>query len=225
MSPETRTERLRQADTWVFDLDNTLYPPSANLFGQINALMIRFIARALGVDEAEANRLRLAYWTQFGNTMSGLIAHHGISSEAFLHETHQLDLSGLSPDPALRHAIANLPGRRLIHTNGPSAHAERVLAARGLTDLFAEIIAIEDTDLTPKPQARAYDMFLSRTGIKPARTVMVEDHVENLAEPHSREMTTVWLAHGNQMTTPGYVDYRTEDLTTFLLDCQRDRQL
>lgn len=204
-------------EAWVFDLDNTVYPPSADLFGQINLRMTAFIADNLGVSAQEADQLRTGYWAEFGTTLAGLVEKHDISSEAFLHETHQLDLSVLVPDHGLRAAIDALSGRRLIHTNGPRAHARRVLTARGLEDLFEAVVAIEDTNLVPKPQAAAYGAFLEQTGIRPARAAMIEDHVENLAEPKRLGMKTVWLSHDTAQATPAYVDHRIDDLEGFLV--------
>lgn len=208
--------RLAHVTNWIFDLDNTLYPPSADLFAQINQLMTGFIMRVIEVDETEAHRLRQMYWEEYGTTLAGLVSRHGVSADEFLKETHQLDLSGLTPDPELRKAIASLPGRLLIHTNGPRAHAARVLAARGLVGVFDQVIAIEDKHLIPKPQARAYDAFLELTGVEPDKAVMIEDHAENLAEPYRRGVVTVWLDHGAEDETPGYVSIRAHDLTEFL---------
>ncbi|MEM1297901.1 MAG: pyrimidine 5'-nucleotidase [Pseudomonadota bacterium] len=210
--------RLAQANTWIFDLDNTLYPPSDDLFGQINRLMTAFIVQEVGVDEAEAHRLRVTYWEEYGNTLAGLAARHDVSAADFLRATHQLDLSHLRQDPALRAAIAALPGRLLVHTNGPRAHAEAVLVARGLDGLFHRIVAIEDSGLVPKPQSLAYDAFLDLTGAEPEQCVMIEDHADNLCEPHRRGMVTVWLDHGSDTTKPDHVDIQTQDVHRFLED-------
>ena len=209
---------LEQVGAWVFDLDNTLYPPEADLFGQINRLMTGFIVRELSVEEDEANRLRRAYWAEYGTTLAGLMARHGVAAEDFLHETHQLDLSPLRPDPGLRAAISALPGRLLIHTNGPRAHADRVLAARGLDGVFEQIVALEDKDLVSKPQSGAYDAFARLTGVDPISAVMIEDHADNLAEPHRRGTKTVWLDHGNTDPTPHHVDLRVKDLEQLFND-------
>lgn len=203
---------LEQVETWIFDLDNTLYPPEADLFGQINRLMTGFIMREIGVAEEEANHLRRAYWAEYGTTLAGLVARHGISAEHFLHETHQLDLTPLRPDPRLRAAISGLPGRLLIHTNGPRAHADRVLAARGLDGVFEQIVALEDKGLVSKPQTAAYDAFARLTGVDPMGAAMIEDHADNLTEPHRRGTRTVWLDHGNDAPTPRHVDIRVRDL-------------
>lgn len=211
---------LFDRQVWVFDLDNTLYPSSARLFDQINVLMTAFIVRAVGVEHAHADRLRVDYWRAYGATLTGLIEQHDVDPADFLAACHDLDLSGLVPDPKLAGAIAALPGERIIHTNGPRAHAQRVLAARGLDGLFPVIVAIEDTDHVPKPDARAFDKMLARTGIEPTDAVMIEDHHDNLREPHRRGMGTVWLAP-EAKDDHDHVHHRIEDLTGFLEQIRR----
>ena len=206
---------LSDRAVWIFDLDNTLYPSSARLFDQINVLMTQFIVNAVGVDHDHANRLRVEYWQAYGATLTGLVDQHDIDPDDFLHACHQLDLSGLNPDPALARAIRALPGERMIHTNGPRAHAARVLKARGLDGLFPRIVAIEDTSYVPKPKCRAFDHMLSLTGVTPETAVMVEDQPLNLIEPHRRGMATVWLAAEDD-DHHDHVHHRIDDLTAFL---------
>ena len=202
--------------TWIFDLDNTLYHPSARLFDQINARMTAFIMRELAIGRAQADRLRGAYWRQHGTTLGGLIANHEADPVRFLDEVHDIDLSALKPDAALAAAIARLPGRRIIHTNGSRAHAARVLAARGLADAFDAVYAIEDKSLIPKPQAAAYDHVVRCEGFDPARAVMIEDDERNLETPRALGMTTIWLCHRAGARAPDYVNVRITDLAGFL---------
>lgn len=208
--------RWAHVEAWIFDLDNTLYDPSARLFEQIDARMTGFIMRELGLTQAEADRLRRAYWQAHGTTLRGLMANHGTDPARFLAEVHAIDLSALAPDPALAGALSRLPGRKLVHTNAARAHAERVLAARGLADQFEAIYAIEDKDYLPKPQRAAYDAILARSGLDPARAAMVEDDARNLREPKALGMATVWLCHGRAQPTPPWVDHRARALGAFL---------
>lgn len=211
-------------ETWVFDLDNTLYPPSARLFEQIDARMTGFIMRELGFGREAADRLRRDYWRRHGTTLRGLMVHHGTDPERFLAEVHAIDVSALGPDPALAAALARLPGRKIVHTNGSRAHAERVLAARGLGGLFEAIFAIEDKDYTPKPQPPAYRRLAAASGLEPSRAAMIEDDARNLVVPKALGMTTIWLCHGepgetpDAAPTPAWVDRRITALTPFLED-------
>lgn len=200
----------------MFDLDNTLYSPEARIFDQINRRMTDFIMQALSVAEAEADHLRRDLWARHGTTMAGLAAEHGVAPEAFLDAAHQLDLSVLTPDRALAEAVSALPGRVVVHTNAPRAHAERVIAARGLDGCFEAIVAIEDTGLASKPTATAFERAMALLGYDPSQTAMIEDHAENLMVPRAMGMATVWLDHGPPTGPPAHVDHHIDDLNAFL---------
>jgi putative hydrolase of the HAD superfamily len=201
---------------WIFDLDNTLYPPSARLFDQINRRMTDFIERELSVSRTKADQMRGELWRKHGATLTGLVAEHGINADAFLQEAHDIELDGLVADRGLAARIAGLPGRKLVHTNGSRRHAARVLAARGLEDVFDRVIAIEDTGLVPKPNATAYTAFLAATEVQPEAAAMIEDHAENLRQPKELGMVTVWLSEDVRQDTPSHVDHRARCVTSFL---------
>lgn len=203
-------------ETWIFDLDNTLYHPSARLFDQINLRMTDFIIRELGISRAEAEALRRTYWQRHGTTLRGLIDNHGIAADQFLSEAHDIDLSALKPDADLAAAIRRLPGTRIVHTNGARTHAARVLAARGLEGVFDAVYAIEDKALVPKPQPDAYHRIIRLSGLDPTRAAMVEDDARNLEVPKALGMATVWLCHQPGAVAPAYVDRRITGLTRFL---------
>ncbi len=207
---------LGQIETWIFDLDDTLYPPRAGLLDQINRRMTAYIVRELGQTETAANEMRAGYYRAHGITLAGLIEEHGVDAADFLADTHDIDLSALSPDPLLAGAIGALPGRKIVHTNGAQGHAASVLDAAGLSGLFDDVIAIEDKALVPKPRVEAYRYVLERTGADPRRALMIEDTAHNLTEPRRLGMTTVWLAHDREAPTPDHVDHRITDLTGFL---------
>ena len=203
-------------EAWVFDLDNTLYPSSARLFDQINVLMSAYIMRTLGVGIADADRLRRDLWERHGTTMAGLVAEHEVDADAFLDATHRLDLSGLAPDPELILAVQTLPGRKIVHTNGPRSHARAVLAARGLEGCFEQVIAVEDTGYRSKPSPAAFAQAWEKAGLDPSRAAMIEDHAENLREPRRHGMRTVWLATTEVEDRPDHVDLTITDLAGFL---------
>lgn len=200
--------------TWVFDLDNTLYPPSARLFDQIEARMRTWMVRDLEVSEAEADRLRALYWREHGTTLAGLMARHGTHPDAFLRHVHEIDLSALRPDPALRDALAALPGRRIVFTNGTSEYAGRVLAALGLPGLFDALYGIEEAGLVPKPNEAAYDAIRALDGFDPARAAMFEDEPRNLVVPHAWGMRTVHVAP--ERAEGAHVAHHARDLAAFL---------
>lgn len=204
---------FRGSHAWVFDLDNTLYPPSARLFAQMEVRMTEFVMREIGVGEDEAHELRRRYWREHGTTLNGLMKVHGIAPEPFLEEVHRLDLSGLAPDPGLAAAIDALPGRKIVYTNGSRAHADRVLAARGLSHLFAARYGIEDAGFDPKPQRVAFERVFAKDSLDPAGAAMVEDDIRNLAAPREMGMRTLWVS---EIHEPHDADAHTDDLAGFL---------
>ncbi len=208
-------EAFAHVDVWVFDLDNTLYPPSVNLFAQLDKRMTAFIMAELGIGEEEAHTVRRDYWKRYGTTLAGMMTHHGTDPAAFLAHTHELDLSAMSPDGTLRAAIAALPGRRIVHTNGARMHGERVLKARGLTDLFEAVYGIEDTGFEPKPRPAAFDHVASQSGLDPRKAAMIEDDPRNLVVPHARGMRTL-LVHRDVEADDHHVHHSTHDLAGFL---------
>jgi putative hydrolase of the HAD superfamily len=203
-------------ETWVFDLDNTLYPPSVRLFDQIEARMNSWVMRELGVPAEEADRLRLRWWDQHGTTLAGLMREHGIAPDDFLADVHDIDLSPLAPDPALRAALAALPGRRIVYTNGTAPYARRVTAARGIDDLFAAFYGVEHAGHHPKPEERAFRTVFARDGLDPRRAAMFEDDARNLFVPARMGLATV---HVSPRRGPGaHVQHHAPDLAAFLRD-------
>ncbi|MBU3031525.1 pyrimidine 5'-nucleotidase [Paracoccus marinaquae] len=208
-------------DVWIFDLDNTLYPPSMALFPQIEARMTAYVMRLLDVEQDHADHLRRDYWRRHGTTLAGLMAEHAIDPLAYLSEVHDIDFTALAPAPDLAAAIGALPGRKLVHTNADSTYARKVLAARGLT-MFEAVYGVEETGFRPKPAPEAFDAVLSQAGIDPTRAAFFEDDPRNLEVPHRLGMRTVLIGpgrHGPDLRggeVPAHVQHRTDDLTAFL---------
>lgn len=200
--------------TWVFDLDNTLYPPHMRLFDQIEVKMTDWVMQALQVDRARADHLRAYYWQTYGTTLAGLMREHDVDPGPYLTEVHDIDFSVLTPDPALAGAIADLPGRKIIYTNGCAPYAEKVLSARGLEGLFDAIYGVEHAAFHPKPDARAFATVFGRDGLDPARAAMFEDDPRNLAVPHDLGMRTVHVAPAPEPAP--HIQHHTDDLAGFL---------
>lgn len=207
-------DKFTHVQGWVFDLDNTLYPPEARLFDQIEKRMTAYVMDALNVPEAEANRLRGHYWAEYGTTLAGLMDLHGVDPAPYLTHVHEIDLTHLEPAPDLRHRIAALPGRRIVYTNGSAPYAERVLAARGLSGLFDAVYGVEHADFRPKPERRAFERVFDSAGIDPAQSAMFEDDPRNLQAPHQMGMRTIHVAPAPQPAP--HIHHHTDDLTDFL---------
>ncbi|WP_308915205.1 pyrimidine 5'-nucleotidase [Jannaschia sp. LMIT008] len=202
--------------TWVFDLDETLYPAGSPLFPQIEERMTAWITNFLGVDAREADRLRRGWWERHGTTLAGLMRDHGIDPEPFAEDVHEIDFGVLDPDPALAAALADLPGRRVVYTNGTIPYARNVLAARGLDGLWDAVHGVETADWHPKPDAAAYGRVFRIDGLDPRRAAMFEDTARNLRVPHAMGLRTVHVsAHPD---AGSHVDHHAPDLTAFLRD-------
>ncbi|WGW03340.1 pyrimidine 5'-nucleotidase [Tropicibacter oceani] len=199
---------------WVFDLDNTLYPPAARLFDQIEVKMTDFVMRATGATRDQANQLRKHYWATHGTTLAGLMREHDIDAEAYLEEVHDISFDALTPDPHLAEMIAALPGRKIVYTNGSAPYAAQVLRARGLDAAFDAIYGVENAGFAPKPERAAFETVFAQDGLDPALGAMFEDDLRNLAAPYDMGMRTVHVAPDRQDAP--HVHHHTSDLAGFL---------
>ena len=227
MTPKPPSAGFDHVETWVFDLDNTLYPADCDLFSQIDRRMGEFIANHLGLPLEEAKLLRETYYYEHGTTLAGLVRLHGTSPDAFLDYVHDIDLSVIAPCPELAEALANLSGRKFIFTNGSRKHAEAVMARLGVANQFEDICDIHALDyIYPKPMREAYERFIKAHGVVARRTAMFDDLPHNLEPAHQIGMTTV-LVHGitdhpehqaiaSWTALPAHIHHRTEALAPFL---------
>lgn len=225
---KTSTKRsFSHIETWVFDLDNTLYPHHVNLWQQVDVRIRDFVAQYLKVSSDEAFRIQKDYYKRYGTTMRGMMTEHGLHADDFLAYVHEIDHSPLEPNPAMGAAIEKLTGRKLILTNGSKAHAAKVLERLGLDSHFEDVFDIVSAELEPKPARPTYLKFLRMHDVDPAKAAMFEDLARNLVTPHDLGMTTVlivpdgtknvvredWELEGRDAA---YVDHITDDLTAFL---------
>jgi putative hydrolase of the HAD superfamily len=220
---------FQKVESWIFDLDNTLYPSECNLFAQIDQRMGAFLAEFLGVGLEEARRVQKDYYYRYGTTLAGLMAEHKLPPERFLDYVHDIDLAPVREAPRLGAAIERLPGRKYIFTNGSRRHAERVAEKLGVLHHFDKVFDIVAGDYVPKPSRDAYERFLKAHGVEPGSGAMFEDIPHNLEAPHALGMATVlvrstYFDHPSQKSIaewrvlPPHVHHITADLTGFLED-------
>jgi putative hydrolase of the HAD superfamily len=212
-------ERLAPIRNWIFDLDNTLYPASANLFSQVDQRMTGFIQDLLGVERDEAHRVQKAYFLGHGTTLSGLMTEHHVDPYAFLAHVHDIEMDVLDHDAPLVAAIAKLPGRKLVFTNGDTPYALRILERLGLGGSFEAIHDIHAMDLIPKPHASAYAGFCERFCIDPVESLFVDDMARNLAPAKAIGMTTVWVDNGSEQAADmdrTHIDFTVPALAPWL---------
>lgn len=227
---ERPIKALKDRRDWVFDLDNTLYPAECDLFAQIDQRMTDFVARFLRLPRDEARAIQKRYYAEHGTTLNGLMSMHGMTPDEFLDHVHDIDLSPLPKTPDLAEAIAALPGRKFVYTNGSRGHAARVTEYMGLASVFDGQFAIEDSAFLPKPNQSSYTAFLAQFEVDPNSAVFFEDLARNLAPARRMGFATVLVQSDKDWShepasarpagigddLPPHIDYVTRDLTQFL---------
>ena len=184
---------LDHVDTWVFDLDNTLYPADCNLFHQVDQRIGGFVAEMLKLTAEQARVVQKDYLRRYGTPLRGLMVEHGLDPATYLDFVHDIDVTPVPPDPALDRALARLPGRKIVFTNGSQMHAGRILDRLGVTRHFAAVFDIHAASYLPKPDPKVYDELVRRHAIAPRRALLVEDIARNLAPAAALGMTTAWV--------------------------------
>lgn len=207
---------LSHVDTWLFDLDETLYPAETALMELIRDRITQFVQKLTGLDRAEARALQRGWFEEHGAALPGLLASHDVPPEEFLDYVHDIPLDRVPPDPALDAALARLPGRRLVFTNGSAAHAERVLARIGIADRFEDVFHIEAANLVPKPAPATFDALIARHDVRPKSTAFFEDSERNLRHAAHLGMVTILVGAHAEASTAGFIHHRARALTPFL---------
>jgi putative hydrolase of the HAD superfamily len=212
---------LIEIETWIFDLDNTLYPASCRLFDQVHARMTSFIGNRLDLSPEAALAVQKAYFREHGTTLRGLMTVNRIDPQDFLAYVHEIDLACVPPDRALVKALAQLPGRKIVHTNGSTRHAERLLDHLGIAGFFCGIFDIEAAGYEPKPALAGYHELQRRHEVAPGTALMIEDMARNLVPAAALGMTTAWVRNPVDWAAAGsegdHIHHIVDDLGTFLL--------
>jgi putative hydrolase of the HAD superfamily len=214
-------------DTWIFDLDLTLYAPDANIMAQVRDRIALFVEDYFKVGTDEAHGIRHRYWKQYGTTLGGLMAEHGLDPEAYLNFVHDVDLGKLTPCDTLGGHISALPGRKLIFTNADLPYARRVLAARGLEGVFEDIFDIHRMEHRPKPDPVSYRAFCDKLKVNPQSALFVEDSAHNLVPAKALGMTTIWVKHAGEADSGGHdehIDHEINDVTAWLASIHRQER-
>ena len=231
----TASRDFADVDTWVFDLDNTLYPLHTNLWRQVDLRIRDYVAQFLKVSDDDAFRIQKDYYLRYGTTMRGLMTEHGLDPDHYLDYVHQIDHSPLEPNPALGAALERLPGRKLILTNGTRKHADAVMRRLEIDQHFEDVFDIVAAELEPKPALQTYQRFLTRHEVDATKAAMFEDLARNLEAPHALGMTTVLVVPEGQREVfredwelsgrdEPHVDHLTDDLAGFLEQILKHRR-
>jgi putative hydrolase of the HAD superfamily len=223
-TPDSRG--FEHVDTWIFDLDNTLYPHEARVWPQVDERITLYIAQLFGLDGLSARALQKYFYHRYGTTLNALMLEYGVDPYEFMDFAHDIDHSSIEVNPALGSAIERLPGRKLILTNGSRKHAENVARKLGILDHFEDVFDLVASDFVPKPDRRAYARFLEKHVIDPARAAMFEDIAKNLVVPYELGMTTTLVipktidpfreSFEQEAVAAPHIDHITNDLAEFL---------
>jgi putative hydrolase of the HAD superfamily len=211
--------RFEHIDSWIFDLDLTLYGPEANIMAQVRDRIALYVERHFNIGSDAAHQIRHTYWKKYGTTLGGLMAEHGVDPHGYLDFVHDVDMSLLQPAADLRDQIEALPGRKLIFTNADAPYAQRVLMARGLDGVFEDIFDIHRMQHLPKPAPTSYDRLCTELHIDPTRALFVEDSAHNLGPAKALGMTTIWVNHDIGADSSGveaFIDHEIADISGWL---------
>lgn len=207
---------LRHVRSWIFDLDDTLYPPESRFMGLIQQRINDYMVRTVALPAEEALVVQKGYLRDYGTSLAGLMAHYRIDPADFLEEVHDVPLDVLTPDPGLRAALERLEGPRIVFTNGSKRHAERVTEKLGIADLFDGLFSLEDADLIPKPDPRTFARMTERFGVDPTGAAFFEDTLRNLPPAKAIGMTTVLVGPRALDADTAFADHRAAALGPFL---------
>ena len=216
-------------NTWIFDLDNTLYSADSGIFQQVHTLMGKFVSAHLNIDIKKANEIQKKYYRQHGTTLRGMMDNHNVDPDYFLSEVHQLDYSIVDPNFKLNRELKKLKGRKIIYTNANRQHANDILIRLELTNMFDEIFDIKTANYIPKPEASPYEQIISEFNIDPITTIMFDDIAKNLVPAKNVGFASVWIDVGYEnfsddiAKSKKYLDYETKDLSLFLDEVNKEK--
>jgi putative hydrolase of the HAD superfamily len=216
-------------NTWIFDLDNTLYSADSGIFQQVHTLMGKFVSAHLNIDIKKATELQRKYYRQHGTTLRGLMDNHNVDPDHFLSEVHQLDYSIVGPNFKLNRELKKLKGRKIIYTNANRQHANDILIRLELTNVFDNIFDIKTANYIPKPEASPYEQIISEFNIDPITTIMFDDIAKNLVPAKNVGFASVWIDVGYEnfsddiAKSKKYLDYETKDLSLFLDEVNKEK--
>jgi len=211
-----------QVNTWIFDLDNTLYSADSGIFQQVHELMGKFVSNHLNIDIDEAKKIQKNYYKQHGTTLRGMMDNHGVDPDHFLAEVHRLDYSIVGPNKELNIELKKLEGRKIIYTNANMKHTIDVLERIELSNFFDDIYDIKMANYIPKPEIAPYEQLIKQFNIDAKNAAMFDDIAKNLVPAKKVGFTSVWIDAGYEnfsddiKASKSYLDHETTNITKFL---------
>jgi len=217
----------KKINTWIFDLDNTLYSADSGIFQQVHELMGKFVSSHLDIGIEDAKIMQKKYYKQHGTTLRGMMDNHGVDPDHFLAEVHKLDYSIVGPNHKLNEQLKKLQGRKIIYTNANMQHALDVLERIELSNFFDEIYDIKMANYIPKPELAPYEQMVKQFDIETKSSAMFDDIAKNLVPAKNVGFTSVWIDAGYEnfsddiKASKKYLDYETTNITEFLEDVNK----
>ena len=213
-------KKLKNIKNILFDLDGVLYQDLESVFGQVSRRMTEYISKKLNLNLKKAKELQTNYFHKYNTSLNGLMKHHDIEPEDFLKYVHNIDLSFMSKDTVLRNELENLNLKKFIFTNGSKDHANNITTHLGINDLFDGLFDIADSEFSPKPTAKAFDLMVKKFNINPKETLYIEDIAKNLSIGKERGAITAWLINdeywGKKESNKDFIDFKVKNLSLFL---------
>ena len=205
---------------WIFDLDNTLYSGQTKVFSEVDKKMSAYISKKLKVDLIKAKKIQKKYFYESGTTLSGLMKHDDIDPHEFLEFVHDIDISWLPKDLALKEELLKIKEKKYIFTNGSLAHADNVTKQLGIDGLFDGVFDIIDANFIPKPHIAPYKKLIKKFDLDPKKSILIEDIAHNLEQAKKLGMKTCWLENDETFAKKDadkpYIDYKIKNLPSFL---------
>ena len=214
-------------DTWIFDLDNTLYSADSGIFQQVHELMGNFIQQHLNVDIEKAKEIQKKYYKEHGTTLRGLMDNHNVDPDYFLEKVHNLDYSIVGANSKLNKQLKKLNGKKIIYTNANMQHVSSVLEKIELRNYFDHIFDIKMANYIPKPEIKPYEQIIKKFDLSPKKCAMFDDIAKNLVPAKKVDFTSIWVDAGYEnfsddiQSSKKYLDFKTKDLSLFLEEVNR----
>ncbi|MHB8134054.1 MAG: pyrimidine 5'-nucleotidase [Anaerolineaceae bacterium] len=183
--------------TILFDLDDTLYPPSNGIWSMIREKINEFMVINLDYSQADARTAQQSFFHQYGTTLRGLQTEFNIDPVKYLKFVHNIPVNEfIQPNLELKSVLAAIPTRKIIFTNSDRWHTNRVLEALDISEYFDEIIDVLDMQPFCKPMLGAFESAFDKLRISdPAECLIVDDNMRNISTAQSIGMRTIWVNH------------------------------
>lgn len=198
----------------LIDLDGTVYPHDNGIWGAISIRMNQYMHNELGIPEVKVPVLRNKFFEQYGTTLRGLQSRYEVDADEYLAYVHDIPVEKyLNPDNELRKVLGSINQKMFIFTNSDMNHANRILDALGILDLFDEIVDVTRMNYLCKPDPEAFKIAMKIADIRePNECLFVDDLANNLIPAKEIGFKTALVGAVNNITEIDYTLPRLHDI-------------